>query len=385
MEKSRSLLILLGTAHSLNHSLFLIVPPLLTLVVTDIGSTFEQVGLAATLALIMYGAGSMIGGPLSDRIGSIRVIQIGCFVVGASTLVMLRSFDISTFAIGMILVSFGASFYHPTANHLITEVYQGRVGKAMGIHGALGNLGQVLTPAVAFWLGILFGWRMVFVFFGGLTAMVGVLFGAAKVHEGHTSQKDDLYRIGYLVRDRGLLIAILYIVLSALSYQGIVFFFPTFLLLQRTLHQDIAAYAYSMMLLVGVAGEFLGGIASDRYGSKRGVVMTNIGALFGLIALLVVPLTPLAVVLFILIYGISVFGNEPSVTSLVGGITPEEYSGRVFGIMFCLSFGLGSVSTTIAGYFADHYGLTASYWVMATILAVAAIVSFGMPTKRLRS
>jgi MFS family permease len=350
--------------------------------VKDIRTNFEQIGLAATLALVVYGAGSMIGGPLSDRIGCTRVIEIGSFFVGASTLIMLRAFDIAVLGIGMMFVSFGASFYHPTANRLITEIFKGKVGNAMGIHGALGNLGQFLTPTIAFWVGMLFGWRSVFVLMGFLTATVGLLFETMKIPR-ILSSRNDLRKIAYLVRNRGLMVATFYLILGALSYQGIVFFLPTFLLVERAVNRDIAAYAYSIMLLVGVAGEFLFGRASDKYGCKRIAVLTNLGAFLGLVVLLTIPFPPLAVTLFILIYGVSVFGNEPAVTSLVGGIMPREYSGLVYGLMFTLAFGLGSVSTTIAGYFADRYSLAVSYYAMTVITVVTAIFSFGLPTAEL--
>jgi len=49
LEQNRNLT-LLGAAHSLNHSLFLITPPLLSLLMTSLGVTKFEIGFASTIA-----------------------------------------------------------------------------------------------------------------------------------------------------------------------------------------------------------------------------------------------------------------------------------------------------------------------------------------------
>jgi len=378
-KNDMSLLFLLGAAHSLNHSFFLVLPPLLSVVVKDFNSTFEQIGFIATLSFLLYGLGAMVGGPLSDRLGSIKLIQLSSLIAGASTLIFLFSESLLIFGVGMLLMALGASFYHPTANHFISRVYRKKMAQIMGIHGAAGSLGQMFTPAIAFGLGILFGWRSAFVFFGLLSMIVAFLFRNVKVPEAPKREKRESFL--KLFKDRSMLLIFSYSIISSLSTNGVTFFFPTFLYLERAVPRDIAAYANSALLVMGVAGQLIGGRLSDKYGSKKIVVVTSAGVLIGLLTLLLTPMATVGVLLFIVIYGISIFGNQPATTSLVGKVSPEVYAGVAFGVVFAFAFGLGSVSTTIAGYFADHYSLTVSYYVMAAIALVALVASFLLPSK----
>ncbi|MEM2917792.1 MAG: hypothetical protein QXN63_05530, partial [Candidatus Bathyarchaeia archaeon] len=67
-------LLLLGTAHSLNHSLFVIAPPLLTLIMADLGVEESVMGTVSMVASFIYGFGALIGGPLGDKIGEAKTV-----------------------------------------------------------------------------------------------------------------------------------------------------------------------------------------------------------------------------------------------------------------------------------------------------------------------
>jgi MFS family permease len=61
-------------------------------------------------------------------------------------------------------------------------------------------------------------------------------------------------------------------------------------------------------------------------------------------------------------------------TTLLSSITPNALMGMAYGVMFFFAFGLGSVSTTIAGYLADNFSLEAVFWIMALF----SLVTFGI-------
>ncbi len=77
---------LLGAAHSLNHSLFLVLPPLLGNIASGLGVGFQTLGLVATVTFFIYGTGALVGGPLSDMIGSVKVARISIGLAGLSSL-----------------------------------------------------------------------------------------------------------------------------------------------------------------------------------------------------------------------------------------------------------------------------------------------------------
>lgn len=379
MEKKRKLILSLGVTHSLNHSFFLILPPILFVVVSEFNSSFEEIGLVATFSFLIYGLGALVGGPLADKGGSMKIIQVGSLIAGFSTFIILFSTNLFIFGIGMLVMSFGASLYHPTANRLIVQSFHDNTAHIMGIHGALGNLGQISTPAVAFWLGILFGWRIAFIFFGILSIIFGAIFSTFNILEvSHPRKKIKISE--FLTKD--MLYILIYSMLGGLSAQGVLFFFPTFLSVERTITPALAAYASSAVLVMGVLSQLLIGRIADAYGYKKLVIITNVGIFIGLLFLLWIPVNIIAMILFIIFYGASLFGNQPPTTCLIGKVAPQKYTGIIFGLAFSLSFGVGSISTTLTGFLADLYSLSFSFNILAIIAFTTIIASLFLPVKQ---
>ena len=69
MQEGKITILFLGVAHALDHSFLSALPPVLLLIVNDLGLSLGEVGLAATFGYLLFGAGALVGGPLSDRVG----------------------------------------------------------------------------------------------------------------------------------------------------------------------------------------------------------------------------------------------------------------------------------------------------------------------------
>jgi MFS family permease len=375
MKRDTGVLLLLGLAHSLNHSLFLVLPPLLENISRDLGASFQSIGLVATIAFLLYGLGSLVGGPLSDRIGHVKVSSISLGLAGASTLIFLLPSNLAIFSAGLWVTAAWASFYHPTANTLIAKLYPENRARSMGIHGAGGMVGQMLTPTIAYMIGTMFHWRYAFVFFGVVSMATSILMRWIPSVEATPADRTPLINI---LRVPGLWILIVYNVILGLFQRGVELFFPTFLTAARGYTGQLAAVSNSALLLIGVAGQLVGGWASDRYTSKRFLILAS-ASMFASMLLLLAPVGNLGVVGFLLLYGIFFFGHQPAMTSLLGSITPADLMGMAYGVMFFFAFGLGSVSTTVAGYLADNFSLEAVFWIMALFSFMTLIISVIIP------
>ena len=376
MKKDTLDLLLLGVAHSLNHSLFLVLPPLLDKITTDLGASFSTMGLIGTITFLTYGSGALIGGPLSDRLGSLKVARISLGLGGVMTVLFLFADSVFVFGAGMILMALWASFYHPTANGLIAKAFTENTGGAMGTHNAAGNLGQMLTPTVAYYLGVAFNWRLSFVFFGALSVVTAAFLSRIEVDEGDSSGESQSYL--EFIKTPGLWMILLYNVFVGFLFRSVDLFFPSFLSVERGYTGGLAAVANSGILLLGAAGQLLGGMGSDRLGQTKTLLIASTGMALSLMLLMVLPTGTLGVALFIVLYGVSMFGHQPTVTSMVSRLSPRHMMGLAYGVMFFSAFGVGSLSTTVTGYLADKYSLTTAFWlnagVGAALLAVSVLI-----------
>jgi sugar phosphate permease len=376
LSSDKGTLLLLGAAHSLNHSLFLVLPPLLDEISRDLNASYQAIGVVATIAFLIYGVGALVGGPLSDRIGEVKVISLSIGLSGVATAVFLLPKSMTSFSAGMYLVAALASFYHPTANTLISKHFQENTGGAMGIHGAAGSLGQIFTPLVAFFLGTYFDWRLAFAFFGLITAVTGLLLRRIPAPVRLTGEKVSPLKI---LTVPNIWIIILYNVFIGLLQRGFELFFPTFLIVNRGFSGEMAALASSAVLLFAVGGHLIGGWITDRASPVRAVILTSAGMVAGMLILLLFPFPTVGVVLFIVVFGVALYGHQPAMTTLTGKVAPRELTGAAYGLMFFFAFGLGSFSTTIIGYIATAFDLEKAFWIMALLSCGTLAVALTLP------
>jgi len=378
----RLLLVLLGGAHSLNHCLFLVLPLFLITIVEEFNTSIEMIGFVSGASYFIYGAGGIVGGQLSDRFGEVKTITAGLALSGISTLIFLVAHNLTVFAIGLILMATFASVYHAIANSFISKVFQTSMAEAMGIHGTGGNIGYMFAPTIAVALGTVWGWRVSFLFFGILSILVSIL--VLKRSPPTVKEMRAEAKIWDIVRIPELWTLIIFNTAIGLFYKGVDFILPTFLK-NRDLPSLIMGSAVSAIVAVGILGQWLSGKASDRWGSKKVLVATSAGTALGLLCLLAIPLPVVGILIFILIYGFSFYGHQPAFNSLAGLITPNDLRATAFGVLFFFSFGLGSVSTAIAGVFADRYSLESALYVMTLFSLAAFFLSFLVPTHTKRS
>jgi MFS family permease len=342
----------------------------------DLKTSEFALGVVGTASSFIYGVGSLIGGPLSDRVSEIKIITVCSAFAGASTLILVLASDVFVYGLALILMATWASLYHPTANSLISKVFRGHMASAMGFHGVGGTLGVMLTPIVAFLLGVAFGWRFSFLFFGALSVILALLLLKRRFKSKPLERSTDVKGAFKL---SGLWKIFIFNIVLGFYMKGIELFLPTYLTLKpfQTLGEDyakfLAALSATLVLASGVPGQWLGGKAADAFGSKKVLVATSVGVLTGLFCLQLIPFWFVSVPAFIVLYGLSFYGHQPALNSLAGIMTPVTKRGVVYGILFFTSFGLGSISQSMTGYLMEQYDVDLSFQIL-TIFAIGALL-----------
>jgi len=250
----------------------------------------------------------------------------------------------------------------------------------MGIHGVGGTLGVVLTPTIAWLIGAAFGWQWAFVVFGVLCILVAGIFlrmpNETKDRNVSAGTIIDVFKI------RELWVLLIFNVMIGLFMKSVELFFPTYLTDNRFIDPELAAVAYTLLLAVGVPGQWIGGRAADRIGSKKVLIITSTGISLGFLALLFMPVYIVGIAVFILFYGLFFYAHQPALNYLAGILSPENQRGAVYGVFFFTNFGVGALSQPLAGYLADAYGFDSTFY-MLTIFALAALaLSFKLPNRR---
>lgn len=129
----------------------------------------------------------------------------------------------------------------------------------------------------------------------------------------------------------------------------------------------------TMILLVGMLGQYIGGHSSDRYRKTRLYMMFNVlslpfMALVGLIS-------GIPVILAAALFAMFHFAGQPVENSLVAQYTPSNLRSSGYGLKFVFAFGIGSTAAAFSGYIGEYFGLNSVFFALGGVIFLAIIVT----------
>ena len=379
---------------------------LMVVIAGENSMSFMAIGMIANVGYFLYGLGGIPAGYLADRFGAKQVLTVGVFGMSISSLLVGLSFGTWPFAVSYALLGLFCSIHHPAGLSFIARGVSSRRGKAMGIHGVLGNLGMFLAPmtgAGCIWL--FQSWRAAYLACGAAGLAFGVVLHLTKVpgeqdlsfKASARSRKQELAGSG---RDeqtplpekvdagtRFLPIALIFLflgsILSGFIFRGSLTFFPALFRQEVrfvTNHAQpvvMAGYLTTAVLSFGLLGAWFGGYINDKIKHPElfpAVVFTIVTPIFYLISKYTDNKLIAIGCLFSLVY----YTWQPCQNYLVAKYTKRAFHGMGFGINFFLLFGVGSIATSVGGYVTDKFGVDRFYGIMAYISAICLFVSLAV-------
>jgi len=388
MNTTEKQVLRLGVAgHAFVHLFEGVTPPLIPLLAREFNTSYFALGAVVTLFGYLFGFGSIPAGYLTDRVGPRRLISIYLVGAGVVSLLFPLSRSLFMYAFFTALVGLFASSYHAAGNTLISRTVKEK-GKAFGIHGIAGSIGTALVPALAAGLAALGGWRAPHIVFGVLSIGLGVL--SLRVPEapaavaspstvGASGAPTASRRPLGPVPKRYLVVFWLGTGLFGLAMRGVLTFLPAYLgesfaLFGQGTGIDIVmlgGVSATVVLLSGAVGQYLGGIAADKY---RGEALYLIILLMSSLLLPFMALTSgVALVAIGIVFALFGFAVQPVQNFLLVRYVYPESHGKMFGIHFFLVFGVGSAGAVVSGYLADIFGLASVFLGMGLFSTVATL------------
>ena len=126
-----------------------------------------------------------------------------------------------------------------------------------------------------------------------------------------------------------------------------------------------------MVLLVGMAGQYMGGHFSDKRRKTRLYLVFN---LICLPFMVLIGLTSgMTVVVIAAVFSLFHFANQPVENSLIAQYTPSRLRSRSYGLKFFLTFGLGSFGAGFAGYISDHFAFDTVFFALSGALVLVLV------------
>lgn len=379
---------LVGIAHLVSHFSQLLLAPLFPWLKDVFSVSYTQLGFLMTLFFAVSCAVQAASGFLVDRFGPRPILFAGLGLLGLAGLGYAASTSYAMLAACAVVGGVGNGVFHPVDYTLLNrKVSATRLGHAYSVHGITGSLGWALAPALVVPLAIAFSWRVALATAGCVALAVLVVLWLQRERlalprqplaaEGAPEGSFDFLRIPAVWMCFGFFFcfAVVLSVVQAFAPEA-----------ARQIHGvpvALAAACLTVYMVCSAGGMVLGGfLASDPARCER-VVGMGFGVAAG-VALLIgfSPIPALAVPVLFGVMGFASGIAGPSRDLLVKRSTPENASGRVYGVVYSgLDIGQ-AVAPLLFGFLMDRQQYQ-GVW-LGLIMMQALLITSAFNVRRVR-
>jgi len=316
---------------------------------------------------LLFGITALPWGMTADRWGAKPLM--GIFYLGAGLSGMLAALLIES-PTGLLIALAGlglfSGIYHPTGLGLISKEIE-RVSLGMGYNGMFGNLGLAMAPLLTGVLNWLWGPRSAYMVLGGINLcglILMLVFPLPASRQTVTAETGDEN-----VMLRAFIILLGAITLGGVAYRGSTVILPAYFelknqgifqwvsaLTQGGLSKNLVATTItSFIFLVGMAGQYIGGQAADRFEPRFCYLVFHAIVVPGAFLMAIawdLPLVALAMVYFFFLLGM-----QPIENTLIAGFTPKKFHHSAYGTKFVLTLGIGALAVKMVGAIEKTIGI----------------------------
>lgn len=381
------LIVLLWLAFFFNQADRQIFNVVLPSIRSELNLTDSEMGLVASILILVYGILVPIAGYIGDKKNKKYVLMLSLLIWSTSTLFTgMSTLLIHLIFLQSIATGGGEAFYSPSANALIGEYHNKTRATAMSIHQTALYAGIIASGYVAGWIADKFGWRVAFYIFGGIGIILSLII-AFRLKDSYPATGNENKISGmealkiFFKKPTALLLTG--------AFAGMVFVNVGFMTWMPTyLHEkfsfslsrsgfDATFYHYTAAFL----GVLLGAWIADRYSGKvvgiRGIVQ-GFGLLLGapFIFLLGISSTP-----FIIYIGLTFFGifrgiYDSNIFAALYDVIDPRLRSTATGLMLMFAFITGAAAPYILGEIKPVLGLSWGLSALSVVYIFAAACIF---------
>ena len=363
-------------------------------VAAEFGWLRADFSMAIAIQNLAWGIGQPIFGALAERFGDRLAIILGALLYSAGLLLSSYAVTPGQMQALSILVGFGIA---GTGFGVILAIV-GRAAKpesrslALGIATAAGSAGQVFGAPVAQALLVHYHWQTVFVIFSVviLLTLLALPFLRSPSVASRAELEESLGTV--LIRafkDPSYLMIFMGFFSCGYQLAFITAHFPAFITekcgvidpngmlaaIGITTTSALGAVAISVIGLFNIAGSILAGWLGKRYPKKYLLAAIYAGRTVVSALFIMLPMTPVSVLLFSATMGAMWLATVPLTSGLVAHIYGLRFMGTLYGFVF-LSHQIGSfLGVWLGGRMYDLTGgYTTVWWVGVGVGAFSALI-----------
>jgi MFS family permease len=336
-------------------------------------------GLLVTVLWLGSAVGQLPGGILADRYSE-RTIMVAATVVVTLAILAVVVSPATWWLFGATaLIGLGQSLYPIARITVLAKLYPDRIGSALGVTMATGDLGQTVLPPLAGAVAAAVAWQ------AGLGILVPLLVLATvalwwQVPRGSADERSGgglsvgaaRTAVGEF-RGSNMGVVVLVLFLYILVWQAFTGLYPTYLVEEKGLTSSTASVLFSLFFAVGIVVKPVAGAAYDRIGVRWSLVMMLVAPVVGFVALPFVRGLPALVAVTACVS--TMLGSGAITQSFLSDAFSEEMRGTGLGVVRTATATTGAAGPVLFGALADRGYFDEGYFALAGVmLAVLVLV-----------
>jgi MFS family permease len=361
-----------------------IFPVVLPYLRTDYGLTLSTAGLLVTILWLGSAVGQLPSGILADRYSERTVMTAAPVFTVVGLGLVVTSTTSGVLFVGTAIVGMGLSLYPIARITLLSKIYPDRIGSALGVTMATGDLGQSILPPIAGALAVGIAWQvgLGFVIPFLLLATVGIWVLLPSGNDDDSAvdrfSRDSLSYLAVVLRQPTMLFMAFVLFLFIFIWQSFSAFYPTYLIEVKGLSSTASSALFGLFFLFGVVFKPLAGAAYDRIGMRRSLIAFLAGPVLGLFVLPSVD--GLAALVLVTALVSSMLGTGAITQSFLSDAIPADMRGTGLGAIRTTAATTGAIGPVVFGVMADNGFFDEGYLVLSGIMLVIVLLTVRMPT-----
>lgn len=382
-QAGRVAFVILGAitlCHLLNDVMQALLPAVYPILKSAFSLSFGEIGLLTLIFQVTASLLQPMVGLYTDRKPQPYSLPLGmaCSLLGMVTLAFAPSFPV--LLAGAALLGIGSSIFHPESSRLARLASGGAHGFAQSFFQVGGHVGSALGPLLAAFVVLPRGrgslaWFALAALLGMCILMgVGRWYGEA-VRSRATKAGQPVYHVALpATQVRRAMIVLIALIFSKFFYLASITSYYIFYLMHRFgLSIETAQIYLFVFLAASAAGLLVGGPIGDRFGRKKVIWGSIVGALPFTLALPYVGLT--ATLVLSVVIGL-VLSSAFSAIVVYGQELMPGRVGMVAGLFFGLAFGMGGIGAAVLGELADWTSIELVYRICSFLPLLGLLTLF---------
>lgn len=348
----------------------------------DTGWSVTGISTAMTIGFLAMAGASMVWGNLSDRYGPRPVVLTGSIVLAASLALASRADSLVEFQLlfGLLVGAATAAVFAPMMA-CVTGWFDTQRGLAVSLVSAGMGMAPMTMAPLAAWLVTIHDWRTSMQIIAGIAAVVMIpaallvrrppaLEASAPAQAMEEAQSE--MSVGQAVRSPQFVTLMLANFFCCATHSGPIFHTVSYAV-TCGIPMLAAVSIYSVEGLAGMFGRLGFGLAGDRFGAQRVLILGLLAQAFGVLAYAFVgELAGFYAVAVIV--GFIYAGTMPLYAVIIRENFPLRMMGTIIGgTAMAGSLGM-STGPLLGGLIYDRFGTYAPMYVGSWILGLAAML-----------